>query len=368
MQKLYCLLLACCTGVAAAAQFSKAVKDSVAAQMYYPSPRYEITLGIDPADYIDKPVTVQQTDDSLKGHYKDAPVLATLSFTALEKEKNLVKANEYLTKAFQQYEAWVNAEPENPEPVANLAALAMASKNYQLAPKVLEYGLQKFPRHLHLLQTAAHYYTLVANEFATAQVYISQALELDSLNIVTLMWQTMLHKTNFINMLQKGGAATMPAGTALDRALQRQPGNAAFQHLAWFRQLVTIFFEGLMRSYKAQASSMDLFEHTGITPAENNLLEKAKIWFQQQAGRQDAAAATAMSTLGVIACLQRDYEKAGDWFYKSYKVKTNMSYVLGSAVLCRFFLKDYAGAARLLEEKTAASDDALDYGAHLKIY
>lgn len=372
MQKQVCLLLACSLSLAAAAQFSKAVKDSVAAQMFYPSPRYEITLGLNPADYDKAGQNAGNTrqQDSLTGNYTDAPLLAERSFTALQKEKNLEKANEYLTKAIRQYEAWINAEPANPEPITRLAVLALSSKNYQLAPKTLDYGLEQFPNHLPLLHVAAHYYTLIAGEMATAQVYINQALQLDSLNTTTLVWQTMLNKSRFLKQLQQGGAATMPADAALDRALQRQPGNAGFQHLAYFRQLLTIFFEAMMRSARAKSDNMNVFENTGITAAENSILENAKSWFQQQAARQDAIGATAMSTLGVIACLQQQYEKGADWFYKSFKAgkNSNMDQVLGSAVLCRFFLKDYEGAARLVEEKITVSGDILDYGALLRIY
>lgn len=356
-------------------QFSQAVKDSAVKLLQYPSADYSITLTFKPEDYVEpsaepdlQKLTRQQLIDKKTGDYTDASIYNALSVKSWFEDKNQTEAEKYLTEAMQKYEQWINIEPNNTKPIDELLAMCLVAKSYDMANKVLAYAMPLFPKHLPLLQKAIFYEEFIAKDYPKSQQLINQALELDSLNLTTLYYQSSLHSLYHMEAMQqkKPFAPTEVPGLQA-AALVHQPNNAGLRHLYHHHQLSYTYFSGVSRAMAAQTNSIKLFDYFTLSPAETAQLEAAAAWMQEQVALGGKNKAQLLSSLAVVECIKRNYTQALAHFEAAYRL-TKATGDLEGQILCNMFMEAYPQVEKLLEEKVALANSMWDYGSLLKLY
>jgi tetratricopeptide (TPR) repeat protein len=376
MQKIILLLLLA-TGLTSRAQFAGAVKDSVLAWMELPGAKYSINLGFRAEDYSDR----QSDVDSLAGleaaqllakrtgHYTDAALLRLVLTKQLAGGGDTTGTTALLLTAGQLYEQWVNAEPDNTRPLEELVQLCTVSGSHTMVPGVLDYGLNRFPKHLPLLQQAIHFYLNVRHDYDRAQVLIDKALAMNADNLATLQQLVTLESYGQMAALRQGQPLpplqNMPA---LAAALQRQPNNTGLRHLDWFRRVFHIYFSGVGQfMQKGNDDALRIFDYFSFDQQQVGELRAAEAWMLQAAAKKGANEAQLYSSLAVMACMVRDYGKAVALFEKAIQL-ANRESDREAVIMACFFNADFEGVEKRILQRIAAQPSPLDYAALLRVY
>jgi hypothetical protein len=356
-------------------QFTQPVKDSVLKMLDYHGAQYSITLAFKPEDYIKdndeanlQKLTRQQLENRKKGNYTDASIYQALFVKSWFEENNQQEATRFLTEAADKYQEWINAEPDNTTPVNELLSMCISSKNYQMAPQVLKYALPLFPTHLPLLQKAIFYEQFVARAYDKCQLLINQALAVDSFDLLTLTYQSGLTSIYQMEALKQKKAFPFSEIPGLQQAaMARHKGNTGLQHLYHHHQLFYVYINGVYRSLDAQTDDNKVFEYFDLTAAEKQQVEAAESWMKEQVVKEEKNKAQLLNSLAVIDCIKRDYAAAAAHFSDAYQLNKGGNELEGK-ILCHMFMKSYAEAEKLIQDKIAVSGDLLDYGSLLKMY
>jgi hypothetical protein len=369
------VLLATLCGQQAYTQFPQAVKDSVLKLLKYPAAQYSISLVFKPEDYIqasDKPalhkLSRQQLNDKKKGNYTDASIYRALFTKSWFEENNKQEAVGELTEAGKKYQEWINAEPANAEPVDELLDMCISSQNYQLVPGVLEYALPLFPRHLPLLQKAVYFEQYVAKRHDKCEQLIKQALSVDSLDLITLTYQSGLFSINQMAALQQKKPFAFTEIPGLGAAtINRKADNTGLRHLYYYHQLFYIYMNGASSAMAAETGSIKLFEYFTLTPLQKQQLEAAENWMKVQAALKGKNEAQLLNCLAVINCIKKDYAQAAAYYDEAYQMTKGNSELEGK-IMCQMFLDAYPRVEKILEDKVAESGSMQDYGSLLRVY
>lgn len=364
---LFCTLLA-------HTQFSAAVKDSVLAQLMYPSAKYNMTLGMNVDEYSTKPpdelYTLNKTEllNRLKGNSRDGLVYRVLFSKAYFEEKNVSEANRYLSDAFRNFEQWMYEEPTDPVPLDNMTGMTLYAGSYDVARQVMDTALRRFPTHPALLIHAIYYYQYARPDYKKSQEYIDRLLAVDAANEKALMFQITLHQGLFLQALQqKQPVPGFPEIPALNEQLKKKPVKPVYQHLEYYRRLSAIYFNG-MNSYLAlDTDDPYMFNYFNLDKEDQKTLKQAEKWMLEQVQKNGKNAATALSTLGIISCMRKEYQQAHDYFRRSHELgKTPNAFE--SMVLSLVFIEKYAEVAALLQDKIEKEQKVSDYSSMLRVY
>jgi hypothetical protein len=375
--KKVCLLLiaALLGGIAGYAQFSQAVKDSVLKLLKYPGAKYSVSLVFKPEDYLpasDKPdlqkLSRQQLIDKKKGTYTDASIYRALFNKSWFDENNKQEAVGLLTEAGQKYQDWINAEPGNEVPVDELLDMCIGSQNYQLVPGVLEYALPLFPKHLPLLQKAIFFEQYVAKRYDKSEQLIKQALTIDSLDLITLAYQSGLQALYHLQAMQNKQPFAFAEIPGLKAAAKSpQTGTAGLQHLYYHHQLFYTYLKGVSNAMAVESESIKIFELFTLTPEEKLLVDEAENWVKAAAALKGKNEAQLLNCLAVISCMKRDYQRAISCYDAAYKLTRGNSELEGK-IMCLMFMDAYPLVEKTLEEKAAVSGNMQDYSSLLRVY
>lgn len=356
-------------------QFSQMVKDSAIKLLKYPTADYSITLSFKPEDYLepnaqaDLPkLTRQQLNDKKSGDYTDASIYNALFVKSWFEDKQQQEATQYLTEALQRYEQWINIEPNNTKPIDELLTLCMVSQSHEMTAKVLAYALPLFPKHLPLLQKAVFHEAFVGKDYDKSQQLLNQALELDSLNLTTLAYQSSVTGLYHLAALQQKKPFAFTEVPGLQAAATiHQPHNTGLQHLYHHHRLFYVYLTGVGRAMAAQTDNFRVFDYFTLSPAETEIVETAGNWMRQQAALNGKNRAQLLSSLAVVECIKRNYTQALAHFEAAYRLNKGTGDIDGQ-ILCQMFMEAYPQVAKLLEEKVATNNNMLDYSSLLKVY
>lgn len=366
-----CLLL-CATH--AQTQFSTAVKDSVLAQLKYPSGQYNMTLGMNMEDYSTTPrdelYTLNKTEllNRLKGNYRDGLVYRALFSKAYYEEKNISEANRYLGEAFRNFEQWMFEAPDDPTPLDHMISMTLYSGTYGAAQQVLDTALRRFPNNPTLMMHAIYYYQYAQPDYNKSQEYINKLLAVDPASERAIMFQVTLYQGLFLKAMQQKQPATgFPEIPLLNEQLKKKPVKPVYQHLEHYRRLSAIYFSG-MNSYLATGTDDPyLFNYFSLSKEEEKTLKQAEKWMLEQVENNGKNTATALSTLGIISCIKKEYQQAYDYFRRSHELgKIPNAYE--SMILTLVFTEKYPEVAALLQEKIAKEQKVSDYSSLLRVY
>jgi hypothetical protein len=369
------VLLAMLCGQQGYTQFSQSVKDSVLKLLKYPAAKYSISLVFKPEDYIqasDKPVlhklSRQQLNDKKKGSYTDASIYRALFTKSWFEENNKQGAVGELTEAGQKYQQWINAEPANAEPVDELLDMCISSQNYQLVPGLLEYALPLFPKHLPLLQKAVYFEQYVAKRYDKCEQLIKQSLSVDSLDLITLAYQSGLQSIYQMGALQQKKPFAFTEIPGLDAAtINRKADNTGLQHLYYHHQLFYIYMNGASSVMAAETGSIKLFEYFTLTPREKQQVKEAENWMKEQLALKGKNMVQLLNSLAVIHCIKKDYAQATVYFDEAYQMTRGNSELEGK-IMCHMFMDEYPRVEKILEYRVAESGNMQDYGSLLRVY
>ncbi len=321
------LLLSLLFPIALCAQFSQPVKDSVFSVLKYNSARYSITLGMQTADYVPasdtgfKNSSKDELLEKVTGSPADAPLYGAIAINAYYRDKDITTANQYIPRALGAYQEWINAEPANPTPVEKLLSFCLSINNYTAIPGLLDYALPRFPKHLPLLQQAAFYYLFGAGNTDKSQQVLNEAFAIAPGNITNLVYQTSIHQHRALADMGAGRTPHFPPIKQLDDALQAEPGNIALEHTDHYYRLSRIYFTGIARALKVNTDDLLVFNYFQLSETEKQYLDESAKWFSRQAKKKQANQYTLLHTLGVISCMQQEYDKASSFFEQAIRIK-----------------------------------------------
>lgn len=359
------------------AQFTEVQKDSVLNQLGYNSVSYTFSLDFQPDNYNpdSEPnpyfgLSEEQILAKATNTYKDASLHKYLCLYFHNEKKDMAQAEKYYKSALNQYDAWLQAEPNNSRIFEEVIDLFQGTQSYGTIARVLEVALDKFPNDMHTLQRAIIVYLNIFKDFEKAQQYLNEAFAIEPYNLTACTYQVMLYQYQYLTALNQP-EATLPALdiSIAEKALKAKPNEVGYQHLYHFARAIRAYMSAMGSFFKTNTQA-DFDYNLMFKSLDKNqtkeLLEADK-FFRSQVDKQKKARPILIKSIGFVNMFLNKRTEAKK-FYQLYAYENKEAKSLESLILLSFLEKDWKEMERLLLIHINQYNDMSAYASLISLY